>query len=108
MFVNPDMAKGTKYTPNDWNSVGVGIVRVLKDKITNKTRMVFRVEPTANILFNSHLVGSTTYESVPSNKSGAVRGALMYKENLTRLVFKVKTPEMAKELATILEENKSA
>jgi hypothetical protein len=81
---------------------------VLKDKTSNKTRMVFRVEPSANILFNSHLVASTTYESVPSNKSGAVRGALMYKGNLTRLVFKLKTPEMGKELAKVLEENKSA
>jgi hypothetical protein len=108
MFVNAETAKGTKYTPNDWNSVGIGQLRVLKDKTSNKTRMVFRVEPSANILFNSHLVASTTYESVPSNKSGAVRGALMYKGNLTRLVFKLKTPEMGKELAKVLEENKSA
>ncbi|EXJ62113.1 hypothetical protein A1O7_02546 [Cladophialophora yegresii CBS 114405] len=108
MFVNAETAKGTKYTPNDWNSVGIGQLRVLKDTTSNKTRMVFRVEPSANILFNSHLVGSTTYESVPSNKSGAVRGALMYKGNLTRLVFKLKTSEMADELAKVLEENKSA
>ncbi|KIW89899.1 uncharacterized protein Z519_09328 [Cladophialophora bantiana CBS 173.52] len=108
MFVNKETAKGTKYIPNDWNSMGVGQIRVLKNKETSKTRVVFRVEPSANILFNSHLVGSTNYESVPSNKSGAVRGALMYKGNLTRLVFKLKTPEMANELAKILEENKSA
>ncbi|KIW34853.1 uncharacterized protein PV07_01601 [Cladophialophora immunda] len=108
MFVNNETAKGTKYAPNEWNSMGVGQIRVLKNKETNKTRVVFRVEPSANILFNSHLVGSTNYESVPSNKSGAVRGALMYKGNLTRLVFKLRTPEMATELAKILEENKSA
>jgi hypothetical protein len=108
MFVNNETAKGTKYKANDWNSVGVGMIRVLKDKISNRTRLVFRVEPSANILFNSHLVGSTSYESVPSNKSGAVRGALMHKGNLTRLVFKLKTPEMANELSKILEENKNA
>ncbi|EXJ53407.1 uncharacterized protein A1O5_13341 [Cladophialophora psammophila CBS 110553] len=108
MFVNKETAKGTKYIPNDWNSMGVGQIRVLRNKETSKTRVVFRVEPSANILFNSHLVGSTNYESVPSNKSGAVRGALMYKGSLTRLVFKLKTPEMANELAKILEQNKSA
>ncbi|KAH0847425.1 hypothetical protein AYO21_11159 [Fonsecaea monophora] len=108
MFVNTEAAKGTKHTPNDWNSMGVGQIRVLKNNDNDKTRVVFRVEPSANILFNSHLVGSTNYESVPSNKSGAVRGALMYKGNLTRLVFKLKTPEMASELAKILEQNKSA
>ncbi|KIY02239.1 uncharacterized protein Z520_02377 [Fonsecaea multimorphosa CBS 102226] len=108
MFVTAETAKGTKHTPNDWNSMGVGQIRVLKNKETNKTRVVFRVDPSANILFNSHLVESTTYESVPSNKSGAVRGALMYKGKITRLVFKLKTPEMASELAKILEENKSA
>jgi len=84
------------------------MVRVLQNKTTKKTRVVFRIDPSATILFNSNLVGSTTYESVPSNKSGAVRGALMYKDNLTRLVFKLKTPDMANELAKILEENKSA
>jgi hypothetical protein len=107
MFVNTDAAKGTKHKPNDWNSVGVGMVRVLKDKTNGKTRVVFRVEPSANILFNSHLVASTTYESVGGSKSGAVRGALMHKGSLTRLVFKLKTPEMADELAKILEENKT-
>ncbi|KAJ9616696.1 hypothetical protein H2200_000415 [Cladophialophora chaetospira] len=108
MFVSAETAKGTKNTPNDWNSVGVGILRVLQDKSTKKTRVVFRVEPSANILFNSHLIGSTDYESVPGNKSGAVRGALMHNGALTRLVFKLKTPEMASQLAKILEENKSA
>ena len=108
MFVNEEMAKGTKYNVNDWNSVGVGMIRVLKDKGTNRTRVVFRVEPSANILFNSHLISSTTYDSVPGNKSGAVRGTLMHNGNLTRLVFKLKTTEMANELAKILEENKSA
>jgi hypothetical protein len=108
IFVNEETAKGTKHKVNDWNSVGVGMVRVLKDKTTNKTRIVFRVEPSANVLFNSHLITSTTYESVPGNKSGAVRGALMYNGNLTRLVFKLKTSEMADELAKILEDNKAS
>lgn len=108
MFVNKDIAQGTKLTPNDWNSMGVGIMRVLKDKTTGKTRVVFRVEPSASVLINSHLLDSVTYENVASNKSGAVRGALFYKGNLARWVFKVKTPDMAGQLSTILEENKKS
>ena len=108
MFVNKDSAEGTKLKPNDWNSMGVGLARVLKDKTTNKTRVLFRVEPSASILINSHLIESTVYENMPSQKSGAVKGTLLYKGNLSRWVFKVKTPEMAKELTRILEENKAA
>lgn len=108
MFANQDMVQGTKLTPNDWNSMGVGQIRVLKDKSTGKTRVVFRVEPNANILINSHLIQGVTYENMPSSKSGAVRGALIYKGNLVRWVFKVKTPEMATELAKVMEDNKNA
>ncbi|KIX07951.1 uncharacterized protein Z518_02605 [Rhinocladiella mackenziei CBS 650.93] len=108
MYVNKETAKGTKLTPNDWNSMGVGQIRVLKDNTTGKTRVVFRVEPSATILINSHLVDSVQYESVPSTKSGAVRGALFYKGNLTRWVFKVKSPELAIELAKVMDDNKSA
>ena len=109
MFVTAESAKANpKMTPNDWNSMGVGLIRVLKDKSSGKTRIVFRVEPSASILINSHLIESVTYENVPSNKSGAVRGALFYKGNLTRWVFKVKTPEMGAQLSKALEDNKSA
>ncbi|KEF56566.1 uncharacterized protein A1O9_06754 [Exophiala aquamarina CBS 119918] len=108
MFVNKEAAEGTKLKPNDWNSMGVGQVRVLQNKDTKKTRIVFRVEPSASILINSHLLESSDYESVPSAKSGAVRGTLFYKENLTRWVFKVKTPEMANAFAKALEDNKKA
>lgn len=108
MFVNAETAKNSKMTPNDWNSMGVGQIRVLKDKSSGKTRIVFRVEPNASILINSHLIENVTYENVPSNKSGAVRGALFYKGNLARWVFKVKTPDMASELSKALEDNKSA
>lgn len=108
MFVNKETAEGTRLKPNDWNSMGVGQVRVLQNKDTKKTRLVFRVEPSASILINSNLIESTAYESVPSSKSGAVRGALFYKGNLTRWVFKVKTPEMANAFAKSLEDNKKA
>ena len=108
MFVNKEAAEGTKLKANDWNSMGVGQVRVLQDKDTKKTRVVFRVEPSASILINSNLLESSDYESVPSSKSGAVRGTLFYKGNLTRWVFKVKTPEMANAFAKALEDNKKA
>jgi len=108
MFVSKEAAQGTKMTPNDWNSRGIGQLRVLKDKATGKTRVVFRVEPNASILINSHLVDSVEYESVPSTKSGAVRGALFYNGHLTRWVFKLKSPEMGVELAKVMEDNKRA
>lgn len=108
MFITKEAAQGTKMTPNDWNSKGVGQLRVLKDRTSGKTRVVFRVEPSASVLINSHLVESVTYESVPSTKSGAVKGALFYNGSLNRWVFKVKSPDMAGELAKIMEDNKGA
>lgn len=108
-FINAESAKN-KQKPNDWNSAGLGIIRVLKDKSTNRTRIVFRADPNANVLFNSNLIGSTPYVTVhgEGSKSGAVRGALMVDGKFTKLVFKLKTSEMANELAQILEENKNA
>lgn len=108
VFINSDMAKGTKYKVNEWNSVGVGQLRVLKHQITGKARVVFRTEPNANILLNSHLVASTEYQDASAAKSGAVKGTLVYNDKLTQLVFKVKTPEMAHDLTKVLEDNKNA
>ncbi|KAL2401551.1 hypothetical protein ABEF93_007064 [Exophiala dermatitidis] len=108
MFVTKEMAQGTKLNPNDWNSMGVGQIRLLKHKETGKTRIVFRVEPNANILINSHLVDGVAYENASTSKSGAVKGPLFYKGNLVRWVLKVKTPDMASELAKLMEDNKSA
>ncbi|KAL2432749.1 hypothetical protein ABEF95_015033 [Exophiala dermatitidis] len=107
MFVTKEMAQGTKLNPNDWNSMGVGQIRLLKHKETGKTRIVFRVEPNANILINSHLVDGVAYENASTSKSGAVKGPLFYKGNLVRWVLKVKTPDMASELAKLMEDNKS-
>lgn len=108
MFVNQESAEGTKMKPNDWNSMGVGVIRLLQNKDTKKTRLVFRVEPSASILINSHLVEGTEYESCPTAKNGALKGTLFYKGNLSRWVFKVKTPEMGNTLAKAIEDSRKA
>lgn len=108
MFVNQESAVGTKMKPNDWNSMGVGIIRLLQNKESKKTRLVFRVEPSASILINSHLVEGTEYESCPTAKNGALKGTLFYKGNLSRWVFKVKTPEMGNALAKAIKDSRES
>jgi len=107
-FITGEAAKGTKLKANDWNTMGLGVIRVLKSKDNGKTRIVFRTEPGASILVNSHLVPEMAYENVDQGKSGAVKGPLFSKGKLERWVFKVKTKDMAEELTKILEENKKA
>ncbi|KAK5055298.1 hypothetical protein LTR84_013048 [Exophiala bonariae] len=108
MFINQEAAVGTKMKANDWNSMGVGVIRLLQNKETKKTRLVFRVEPSASILINSHLVEGTEYESCPTAKNGALKGTLFYKGNLSRWVFKVKTPDMGNALAKAIEDSRQA
>jgi RanBP1 domain len=92
---------------NEYNTMGVGEVRILKNKETKKTRILFRAEPSSNIVINSNLVPSVTYISTPGNKSGTVRFAIVTKEGIEKWVLRTKTNEMANELAAILEKNKA-
>ena len=105
--------KGSK--ADDWNSVGLGILRVLKNKDTGKSRIVIRAEPGANVLLNTHLAPFISYiNDTPARGpgvagSGVVRfGVPVEKDKIERWVLKVKSEEKAEHLARVLTENKDS
>ena len=106
-FITKEEANGTRSDPYTWQTQGVGKFRVLKNKDTNKCRVLFRAEPTQNIIVNANLLPMMEYASIPQGKSGAVKGPFYNgdKETLERWVFKLKTKEMAAELAGIIKDN---
>ncbi len=106
-FVTEEAAKGTKSEPNTWETQGVGMFRLLRDKETGKCRVLFRAEPGGNIIVNANLLPTMEYASIPQGNSGAVKGPLYSdkKKTLERWVFKLKTKDMAVELECLMKEH---
>jgi RanBP1 domain len=106
-FITEEAAKTSKKLPNTWQTMGVGPLRLLKNKETGKCRILLRAEPGANIIVNANLLPTMEYSSIDQGKSGAVKGALFdAKDNkLERWVFKLKTHEMAVELEELMKAN---
>jgi hypothetical protein len=111
-FLNKEAAAKQKgSTPDAFNSVGLGTLRVLKNAETGKTRIVIRAEPVGNVLLNTHLAAFVSYSSYSNpNKtetSGAVRiGVPTENSKVEQWVLKVKNSEKADKLADILTKNK--
>ena len=106
-FVSEEAAKNTKSEANIWETQGVGMFRLLRDKETGKCRVLFRAEPGGNIIVNANLLPTMEYASIPQGNSGAVKGPLYNdkKKTLERWVFKLKTKDMAAELEGLMREH---
>jgi len=89
----------------DWNVRGVGVLRVLKHRETNKARIVLRVESNGKIALNSALLSNAQYKLVQGRSIMfmAARGD----GNITKWMVTVGETEDAARLADMLEENKS-
>lgn len=107
-FITKDGAVGSfKGKEDTWQTVGAGVIRLLKNKDTNKARIVFRAEPGGNIIVNSNILPKMVYRNMDQGKSsGAVTGGLWNERDsrLERWVFKLKTGLMAEELAAMMME----
>lgn len=102
-------AKQKGSTPDTYNSVGLGILRVLKNAETGKSRIVIRAEPGANVLLNTHLAPFISYTNDSrAEGSGVVRfGVPVDNGKIEQWVLKVKNAGKATDLARILTNNKS-
>ena len=88
-----------------WDTIGLGFLRVLKNRDTGKTRMVMRTDPSGKIILNASLSSHFKYTSsqkqqvrIPfANAEGKIEG----------WTLKVGKDGDAKALSKILEENKS-
>lgn len=91
-----------------WVVKGVGRLKVMKHRQTSKTRILMRMNPGGKIILNAALMSNMDYEHVPGRKKDSVRfGAATGAGNLTSCLVQPTATEDAKELARVLEENKS-
>ncbi|KAI1159026.1 hypothetical protein F5B18DRAFT_664809 [Nemania serpens] len=104
-FISVDKRDEDKQTA-PWVTQGVGPLRVLKNKTTGTVRIVLRAEPRGHIAINKTILADMEYKAkektinlVATSEDGA---------GLETWLLQVKKPELALELAGVLEANKSA
>lgn len=89
-----------------WSTQGVGPFRLLKNKSSGALRMLVRAEPRGHVVLNRGLLPNVSYTAdakyvkmTTSNETG---------DGLETWMIQVKTADMAKETAKILEDNKKS
>lgn len=88
----------------NWQSKGVGMLRVLKHRDSKKTRILMRQDPSGKIVLNAALVSTLKYEYSPSK---VVKMAIPTDTGkLSTWLVRVGEDEDAMELAKILEAEK--
>lgn len=105
-FVSAADAQGTKLDADQYNGMGLGVVRILRNKSTGKTRILLRADPSSRIVVNSYLQSTLNY-TAEGTKSGAVRFAVPTKDKIERWMLKFKTRDEADRLVPILNANKA-
>ncbi|ETN46368.1 uncharacterized protein HMPREF1541_00552 [Cyphellophora europaea CBS 101466] len=104
-----ERAKQLRVTENKWETIGTGMMKLLKNRDSGRVRVVLRSEPAANIVLNSYLESEVNYvvkEQTSTQKSGAVQGAFMRDGNLDQIVMKVRDNALATKLAGLMTEHK--
>ncbi|KAI0473274.1 hypothetical protein GGR56DRAFT_653988 [Xylariaceae sp. FL0804] len=96
--------EGAKKSP--WTTQGVGPLRVLKNKATGSVRILLRAEPRGHIAMNKTILADIEYQA--KEKTLNFVAASDDGSCLETWVLQVKKPEFARELADMLEANKSA
>ena len=97
-------AKALRYEDNDWQSKGVGPLRVLEDRVTKKRRVILRVDPGGSIVINSDFSKEMAYEHVGSS---TVRSFLAGQNGIVSMWhIRVKSNDQAADLAKIFNESK--
>ncbi|KAH6682616.1 hypothetical protein B0J14DRAFT_466974 [Halenospora varia] len=87
-----------------WETKGLGPLRVLKHKDTKAVRILLRADPSGTIVLNKALLSGAKYE--PSGKTIKLMTAADTGKGLETWILQVKTPELADSLSKILESNK--
>ncbi|KAH9220900.1 hypothetical protein DL95DRAFT_382844 [Leptodontidium sp. 2 PMI_412] len=91
---------------SQWITKGVGPLRVLQHKDTKAVRILLRADPVGTIVLNKALLSELKYESAA--KTLKILANADDGKGLETWLLQVKTDEAAKELAEVLESNKSS
>ena len=107
-FVPPseqsDSEEKSDKAKSPWSTKGVGPLRLLKHKETNAVRLLLRAEPRGHVALNRGLLPDLNYE--PTKKYVKLTTSNEKGDGLETWMIQVKTEDLAKKLATVLEENK--
>ncbi|KAK8048745.1 Nucleoporin [Apiospora phragmitis] len=114
-------AKATKFVPivkgedadddkkSPWRTQGLGPLRVLKNKNTGSVRLLLRAEPRGHVAMNKALLARFDYKPDTVKKTSIkIMTARDDGAGLETWLLQVKKPEMAAELASVLEANKNS
>ena len=101
-YEKADLKEGR--TKGGWNSQGLGVLRVLRDKESGRARVVMRHDPRGHVLLNTALINGVTYAVIGERRVSLMAAA----ENgtLTAWAILVKDGKDATDLAALLEEEK--
>ncbi|CZT08844.1 uncharacterized protein RCO7_03500 [Rhynchosporium graminicola] len=91
---------------NSWITKGLGPLRVLQNKDTKAVRILLRADPLGTIVLNKALLSGVSYEAAA--KTVKLMASADDGKGLETWLLQIKTEEAAKELADILEKNKSS
>ncbi|ODH47989.1 hypothetical protein GX48_05921 [Paracoccidioides brasiliensis] len=86
-----------------WHTVGLGLLRILKNKTTGRSRVLLRADPSGRVLLNANLIAPVNYK----NQGTAVQFLVPVDgAKPEQWVVRVKEEKMAVELAQVMEKNK--
>ena len=100
-------AKALQWCTKDgaqWQTRGVGPLRVLKHKETGATRLLLRADPRGTIVLNKGLLAGVKYEV--NEKTIKFPAAGEAGKGFETWLLQLKTPQFAKELGEVMESNK--
>ena len=100
-------AKALQWSTKDgaqWQTRGVGPLRVLKHKETGATRLLLRADPRGTIVLNKSLLAGVKYEV--NEKTIKFPAAGEAGKGLETWLLQLKTPQFAQELGEVMESNK--
>ncbi|RMJ27057.1 hypothetical protein PHISP_02066 [Aspergillus sp. HF37] len=97
-------SKGLQFKNDNWNSEGVGLVRVLKDRSTSRARVLLRADPSGKVILNALLKKEISYKSTGTTVMFMVPEA---EGPPQKWLLKVKNAEAAAQLAAAMDGQKS-
>ncbi|KAL1953909.1 hypothetical protein VTO42DRAFT_2031 [Malbranchea cinnamomea] len=96
-------SKAHKLKPGSgWELQGVGFLRLLKNRTTERVRVLLRADPSGKVILNSLLVPQIEY----SQRGSSVQFLVFQEAKPESWTVRLKTEQLAKELSTLMQENK--
>ncbi|KAK2746036.1 hypothetical protein FQN57_003376 [Myotisia sp. PD_48] len=95
-------SRAYKMVDGGWKVQGVGLLRILKHRDTNKSRVILRADPSGKLVLNVNLIPDVEYKQ----RQNSVMFAVPTKSGIEHWMLRVKEEPKAAELAELMETSK--